>query len=257
MIRLVRAFLRRDIAVRKDARGGPVRAVLTFALLLAGLFHLGLLVPPETLRRAGGQGEFLPFALLGVAALTLCGAAGSAPRLALQGERQRGTLEFLLLAPVRPAAWIAAGSIVPLAGGALRAAVFAAAALAAAPADPGRLALAALVAVAGAVASCAWGLVTASLDLRGQRAALGPGVQALLGGVLFPVDLFPLPLRAAAYALPLTHVAAGTRAAIAGDAPAAALHLAALALLAAVGSAAGGILLSRTLRRLRVTGDFG
>lgn len=257
MIRLVGAYARRDLAAWRDSRGGWVRAAVRVAVLLVGLWHLAKIVPPDALARAGGTGAYFPFALLGFALLGLCGAAGGAPVSAVRGEQARGTLEFLLLSPLRPAAWIAAASVLPLVSAAARAGAWIALVVLLQPASAGGLAAAAGVAVLGAAAAYAWGLAVTAMALRGiPRAGGGWAASALLGGVLFPVDLFPVPIRAVAYCLPITHAAAGVRSALAGDTAAAAVHAGALALLAVVGALAGGWYLASTLRRLRVTGDF-
>jgi len=204
------AFLRRDWANARSYRLAFVLELLRSLFLLVLMFQVGRLVdrgPPDP---ALGDGYF-SYALVGVAVLQVVQTALQSFAQKLRDEQTTGTLEALLATPMSPSRVILASALYD---------VLAALALAAVvvvlgfvmgvrlAVTPLSLVVAAVVVVGLLVLAAALGVAVAAFTVvfkRGMAVAWAvTSALSLLGGIFYPVDLLPGPLRWAARALPFT-----------------------------------------------------
>lgn len=261
------AFLRRDLAIAASYRATFALRTLALVVSVVMLAYMarfvGASAASSPVARYGDAG-FLGFWLVGVVGAELFYAMATALSSAVRRAQVEGTLDAMLSTPA-PAAYVVLCA--PL-GTIVVGVVRAAATLALGTALYGvsfRAAHLPVVAVAVGLAVVAFaaltvlgGAVTMWLrrtdPLTYGLAAFG----AVIGGVLFPVNLLPGGVAAVAYAFPLAPALEAVRlAAFAGAGFAdVARELGALAAFAAVGGGCGAWLFAGALRRARVTGSL-
>jgi ABC-2 type transport system permease protein len=172
-----------------------------------------------------GQGEtYFPFALAGIAFSDAFTSGLTAFPHAVRDGQMAGTLEPLLLAPVRMSQLILASSAFHFVQSFLRSIlVLAIGAFAFGFWHRTNLLTATLIFVPGCLVFAALGLLSASFVLafkQGDPVAVAyVALNGILGGAVFPVAVLPAWLQPLAATLPLTHALSGMRLALAGAAP--------------------------------------
>jgi ABC-2 type transport system permease protein len=258
--RFLVALARRDLRLALTSRTPFLFDILGVAGLLGLYYFVGKFVNPKV--DEGGLG-FFAFATAGVAVLRLQGALAKA-MLALEREQSSGTLELLLLAPVRPVVVGVGTCLYEL----VRSLWFAALALIAS-----RLVFGVgLTLGPRAWAGIAFGLLGAGLffvtlhllacavlvTIRQGSAFAGLMTLAMpvLAGAFYPTHVLPQPVQAFSDALPLTFAVELVRRAIVDATFSASRALTMLGILAIVLPAAGA-LFSVAVARARRTGTLG
>ena len=99
------AFARRDLLTAWSYRAAFVSDVFAIAFQIVLFYFLGRLVDPSTLPQYGGRPTtYLEFAAVGIVLGAFMGLGMSKTSTALRQEQLAGTLESLLMTPVRP--WV-------------------------------------------------------------------------------------------------------------------------------------------------------
>jgi ABC-2 type transport system permease protein len=220
-MKLAWAFLKRDAAIAFSYRAAFFAQFLGNFIMPAILYFMSKTVAPRSLpalERYGGN--YLAFLLIGVA-LTDCVTISLATFAAQVRESQTtGTLEATLMSPVRLSAILIYSSLWNYLIGGVRFALYLIVGAVAFDVGLGRanLPAAALLFVLTVLCFMGFGILWAGIVLiikRGEAITgmLGVGV-LMLGGVLFPVTVFPSWVRAIANLIPLTPALEGMRLAL-------------------------------------------
>lgn len=223
-------------------------------------YFVAQLVPPG---RASVGGDYFTFAIVGLSVAAMLQAALSGFGRRLQRAQDQGTFETLLVEPVP---W----SFVPFAMNIWRmllgcvsgAVMLLTAALLGADFDLSGVPAFIGVVGLGVTATASIGILSTSLMILAKRSTpvvnLYGLAATLLGGALFPLDLFPSWLRAIAYLLPHTHAISSARAALMQQPPETLVtsgeSLLVLAAFTLVVGTLGAMLFSRSLQYARKMG---
>ncbi|MEY2569748.1 MAG: type transport system permease protein [Acidimicrobiaceae bacterium] len=215
-MRLAAAFFRRDFRIERSYRlaflssiGGALTTVLSAGFLSR------LVDQPKELIPYGG--DYFTFVLIGTAALSFFSVALGSFSSSLGQEQEMGTLEALLVTPNDERQLLLGGAAWPFCFATVQLVLYLllGAALFGAKVEVGHLGLAAGVLVLTLLAFSAVGLAGAAVIVLTKRAGvlltLVSGAFALLGGVLYPIDVLPRPLQLLAQALPMSHGLDGVR----------------------------------------------
>lgn len=207
------AFLRRDFTIAISYRTSFALEFVSSLFILALFFYLGRIVDDAELAATEGlSGGYFGFAAIGLALLRIVQVSMTSFSTKMREEQTSGTFEALMATPTAPSLVILASAGYDL----LRATVAGAVMIAAAviifglslDVSPASL-LQALVALLGLLALFAsLGVAVAAFTVLFKRTTALIGLLltalALLGGVYFPVEVFPPVLEAIANALPFT-----------------------------------------------------
>lgn len=222
-LRLLPAFLRRDLAIQLSYRADFWLQSVSVLVTLVLFFYVGELVDDGSLAAdvEGGAGYF-GFVVIGLALLRILSTGLNSFAMRLRNDQTSGTLEAVLASPVPSPVAILFSAAFDL----LRAALFGTLMVVAAVAffglrldtDPLGV-LVALVTLAGSLAVFASvGLVLAAFTVVYKQssavlqiASNGVGV---LSGVYFPLSVFPDGVQAVAEVIPMTWAVEVTRAAL-------------------------------------------
>jgi len=208
LLRQCAAVALRDAALQRSYGVSVALGALSGALGLVGYHFIGRLVPADGSSALPPAGYF-PFVCTGLMLHGMVAALLGALGGVLAREAAEGTLEPALASGAAPTALLAGGAVVPVGLALVQALVYAGAGsvLFDVAWSQAHLAVAALAIVATLVACAPIGLAGAALWLVLRRPGLVTTLTAfafgLLGGVYFPVDLLPAPLRAIAGWVPL------------------------------------------------------
>ncbi|GAB3486748.1 ABC transporter permease [Nocardiopsis coralliicola] len=204
-------------------------------LLLAGFSTTGVLDL--------GEGARVDFLTPGILALAVLSTAFTGQAIGTGFERRYGVLKRLGATPLSRFGLLAAKTAAVLAVEALQITVLCSVALLLGwqPAGgPAGFAYCALLVLLGTAAFSSLGLLLAG-TLRAEATLAAANLVYVvllgLGGVVFAVDRFPEAVQPLLHALPITALAEGMRAVLAGGAPPALMPVAVLALWAAAGAA--------------------
>jgi ABC-2 type transport system permease protein len=264
-LRVLRAFIRRELSAVGDYRGAFVVRMVGVGMAVASLVFMsrfvGAAVNPHL---AVYGGNYLGFMVLGVLAAEFqqVGVSGLAQRIRL--SQVMGTLEAEIATPAPPWMVLGAPPMYEFAVAALRSGVYLVGATLLLGLDLGRanwptLALAAPLIIA---AFSGLGLLAAGTTMLVRRmnpvAMIIGSLSFFLSGVLYPVSVLPAWLRAIGRLLPLTHTLAVLRGALlVGDGPAAlADSFGALIVFAGLLAPVGVAVFAFALRRARIDGSL-
>lgn len=220
MTSAVGAFLRRDLRVFTSYRFAVATNILGIVVIVAVFMLIGdALGSDQTV--AGDGTPYASFVLVGLAFTDPLTVGMTALPRAIRDGQLSGTLEPILLAPVRTWRLITAMSAFMVLQSWIRTLVLLALGVAVLgfwrDADP---VAALIVFVPAALTFSAVGLLTAALVVaykHGDPVMYGyAAANALLGGTLFPVALLPEWLQAISRLLPMSYALRGLRTALAG-----------------------------------------
>src|SRR5262245_14288473 len=107
-LRTARAFIKRDLAIAASYRFNVVLQAISVGVLIALLYFVAKLVRAEG--QLGEFGGYFPFAVVGLASLSLLDAAYASVAVGLRAEQSVGTLEELLLSRTGPAELLLGGA---------------------------------------------------------------------------------------------------------------------------------------------------
>lgn len=214
-------FLQRDLLAEWSARFSLLLHLLNIGLTVAAYVFLARLVAQDTLAHWVPTAEgYFPFVLVGMATNGAMVMALTGLSRGLQLQQPAGVLKPLLMSQTRPEAVLLLSSLYPLVRALVDLVVYLLVGWVF-----GGLSLAranvlgtALIACLAIVAFGSLGLCAAACTVLfkyGSPLLWVIGSSSwLLGGVLYPPALLPLPLRWAAEIFPLTHALQGMRAAL-------------------------------------------
>jgi ABC-2 type transport system permease protein len=264
MLRIIAAFLRKDLLTAASYRVVFVLGSLSALMTVSGFFYIARLIPPTSPALARYGSSYFPWAIIGITMSTFLAGWLSSLSASLREEQMTGTLEAIMNTPVSPARLIVAMMAWPLLSiGIVTIAYFAIATwlLGALPGGANWMA-ATVIAVLAFLAFTGLGLMSAAFVLVFKKgdpiALLVAATGEFLCGAFFPVEFLPPWLRHAAQFVPLTPAIEGVRLALLRGATLAQLgpQWQALSLMAAFTVAAGVLSLRAALRYLRVAGGF-
>lgn len=210
-MRILLAFLRRDALVEASYRTNLALGLVSALVALLSTWYLGVAVGHGSPALQAWGGDFFAFTTVGVAVATPLAAGLSGLSNQVRDAQIDGTLEPMLLAPISAARAVVYQAAFGLLWACVRALAFAGGAvvLFGVPTHLEGLPLAVLGATLGLGVYLALGMMSAAFTLllkRGEPVAWSvQQASLLLGGVLFPIEVLPEPLRALADVLPLTH----------------------------------------------------
>jgi ABC-2 type transport system permease protein len=263
-LRVSLAFFLRDLRIETSYKAGFPLQILGGLLTVVMFYFIALVFRGRgatSLEEYGGS--YFSFALVGLAFSAYMSQGIGGVASSLRDGRTQGTLELIVLSPVRTAAIFSFSSLPSYVLGSLTvlAALLTGVALGA---DLGEanVPMAVLSLVPATASFVALGLFAAALVLvtkRGNPVAWAiRAASILLAGVFYPVSVLPGPLEAASQAVPLTHVLELMRGSLLrGEGPAELWpNLLALAALTAVLFPLGLLACRATLRVARTDGSL-
>jgi ABC-2 type transport system permease protein len=234
----LRAFLKRDLAIDVSYRLSFALEAFHVLTAVAAFYFFSRLVGEA---RTESYASF-PFILVGLAVNAymitcfVCFAQG------IRGGQPSGTLKAILATPISSSLFLVGSSLYPfLRSSADAGAYVLAGVLFGVPLGHAHAVSVGLVLALSLLAFSSIGILSAAFTLVFRRGDpllwLFGSSSWLLGGVLYPVGVLPRWLQRVATLLPMTHAAAGMRAALLAGAPPSAIasNLGALALFAGVG----------------------
>ena len=225
-MKILMAFFRRDYLFFSSYRMNYIAQVFGVGALLVTIYFMGEALGRLQGGRTGGH-AYIAFIFAGIAftepLMTGLGLHGS-----FREAQQNGTLEPLLVAPLRTAHLVLASSLFRFAYSFVKLAVMIAVAVALFGLWRNTNVLSTLmVLVPGCLAFTGVGLVATALVLLIKRGDSLVGAfasaNAILGGVFFPTTLFPGWMQPLIFLTPLSHGLNGIRLALAGASPSAVL----------------------------------
>ena len=213
MLTVLAAFLRRDFRISISYRASFALETFYSLFFLALFFYLSRVVnEAEFSARQGLSGGYFGYAAVGLALLTIVQVSMSSFSLKLREEQTTGTFEALIATPASPSQIVLASAVYDLLRATLSGLVLIGAAVAIfglrlelTPASIGTAAVA-LAGCLGLFVALGVGVAAFTVVIKRTAGLLGMVVTglALLGGVYFPVEVFPEPLERVANALPFT-----------------------------------------------------
>jgi ABC-2 type transport system permease protein len=260
----VRVIAERDWRLFVSYRLQLIMRVVSGVFVVIGLFFMGRLVATSA-ALGPYSGRYFEFALVGVVFLALVNVGLRTFSATIANEQRVGTLEMLLVSPVRLPTLLAGIYVFPLASVGLNMAVYLATAilLLGARFELHGVPAALVVLLLTLVIFGAVGAISAAVIVITKRgdpvAALGAQAAMLLGGAVFPITVMPDWLQAVARLMPPYYALEGARAALILGAGFAEVwrELAVLAGFAVVLVPVGLWLFARALRQARVLGTLG
>ncbi len=261
LVRTLQAFLVRDALMAVSYRLEFALQLATVFFYVSALYFLsGIIGAHDALAPYGG---YLPFAAIGLAVASFFQAGFDSFAKAIHREQLHGTLEALLLAPLRLTTVVVACSAWRFLWTALVSSIYVLAAVLLYDLElKGNPALALLLLLLTTLAFASLGLLSASFVMIYKRGdpvglVLG-GVSTLLGGVFFPVSALPGWLQTVAWWLPITHGLDGIRSVLLLGAGAREIltSLLALSAFAAIGLPLALLCFHRAVRRARREGTL-
>jgi ABC-2 type transport system permease protein len=213
LLSVLAAFLRRDFRINISYRASFSLELLSIVFSLALFFYLGRVVDDTEL--AAGQNlsqGYFGFVVVGLALLWIVEESLTSFSRKINEEQATGTFEALMATPASSSLIVLGSAMYEL----LRATILALVLIAVAVVVFGLrleldaasigVAVMALAGCLGLFASIGVAVAAATVIIKRTTALLGLTVTALalLGGVYFPVEVFPEPLERLANALPFT-----------------------------------------------------
>jgi ABC-2 type transport system permease protein len=259
------ALFRRDLAVARSYRAAFFLEMLETLFAAAGFYFLSRFVESPQLDRALPQGtNYFSFVLVGLAFFDYLSVALRAFDEGLQGARQNGTLEHLLVTQTSLPVILAGAILYPFGLLSLRTAIYLGwgAALFDFPLTGANWLGALLVLATSILAFSGLGVLSASYLLVFKRGSPVNwallGISSVVGGMMYPVSVLPVWLQHVARLVPITYALEGMRAAILGHAPFRDLwpSLAALLIFATILLPVSFATFSWALRRTKITGTL-
>lgn len=199
------ATVRRDATIFFSYRMRFVTQILTMLFTLTMFFYVAKLVRPDAV---GPHGAYFAFVVVGIVTMAVLTSALNTSEV-VRMELMAGNFERILISPLGPVAGVMSLAIFPIAYSTVFAGTMLTLAVAfyGVPLDPLGIPLALPVAALGAGAFAAIGLVFVG-GLLAFKSAMGASwviaALGLLGGVYFPVKLFPAWISWASEVQPFT-----------------------------------------------------
>ncbi len=255
------AYLRRDWLVWSSYRFAALFQIMTVAVVVIGVAFAGDSLITKVSEFNGSQ-DFASFVLAGLAFTDALFSALTGPSRAVRDGQTSGTLEPVLLTPIRTGQFIIASSVFQIVLSFVRATLIVTSAVVFLGYWHHADVLAAvLVFVPGFLTLLGIGLLSSAFTIvvkQGDPVVAGYlAISGLLGGTLIPVSVLPAWLRSVAELLPLTHALRGLRVALdGGGIDAVAGSVAVLTIMALVSLPLGIYAATAATRRARREGSL-
>jgi len=227
------AFLRRDWRIWMSYRAAVFQHYLGLVLLVVLVYVLGsnfagdlapetlLLRTPEGVDVPRQSGDYVAFALVGLALTDMFLSGLTSIPKALRNAQFSGTMEAVLLTPIKESELLAGSAVFPFLQSLARATLLLTFGFVFLGYWQGaNFAIMPLIFVPGFLSLAAVGLASSAFTLilkQGDPVSLGyAALSTILGGTLFPTNALPDWLQPVVFTLPLTHALSGMRLAFAG-----------------------------------------
>jgi ABC-2 type transport system permease protein len=265
MVRRLLAFFRRDVAIARSYRMAFALEILEAFFGVATFYYLSRFVSNSELSHSLPVGtDYFAFALVGFAFFDYLTVSMSAFDSSITEAQQNGTLEAMLVTETPLTMILIASTAYPFALLAIRTVIYLAwgVLLFHFPIQEANWTGALAILLVSILAFAGLGVISTSYLLlfkRGNPARwIIVGASSLLGGMMYPVSVLPVPLQWMARLLPVTYSLEGMRQALLAGAGFAQLWpaLRALLLFAAVLLPFSCVLFAWALRRTKITGTL-
>jgi ABC-2 type transport system permease protein len=220
-LRKALAFFRRDVAIARSYRMAFVLEILEAFFGVATFYYLSRFVSNEQLALALPAGsDYFGFALVGFAFFDYLTVSLTAFDSSIVEAQQNGTLEAMLVTETPLTMILGASAAYPFVLLALRTVIYLAwgVILFHFPIGEANWLGAAIILIASILAFAGLGIISTSYLLlfkRGNPARwLIVGASSLLGGIMYPVSVLPVPLQWIARLIPVTYSLEGMRQAL-------------------------------------------
>jgi ABC-2 type transport system permease protein len=259
------AFFRRDVAIARSYRIAFALEILEAFFGVATFYYLSRFVSSTELARALPSGsDYFAFALVGFAFFDYLTVSLSAFDNSIVEAQQNGTLEAMLVTETPLTTILVASAAYPFVLLAMRTVVYLAwgALLFHFPIREANWPGAVTILLVSILAFAGLGVISTSYLLlfkRGNPARwLIVGASSLLGGMMYPISVLPVPLQRLARLIPVTYSLEGMRQALLGGAGFAQLwpSVRALLLFAAILLPLSSVVFAWALRRTKITGTL-
>lgn len=264
-LRKVAAFFWRDFAIARGYRGALLLETLEALFGVATFYYLSRFVQsPELTSELPTGTNYFAFALVGFAFFDYLSVSLSAFDSSVEEARQNRTLEALLVTQTPLPVILAGSAVYPFAALAVRTCVYLAwgALLFGFRTQSANWPGAAVILLVSILAFAGLGILSASYTVlfkRGNPAKwVVLGVSGLVGGMMYPISVLPVPLQMLARLIPVTYSLEGMRAALLAGAGWKELFpsIGALFVFAAVLIPLSFAVFSWALRRTKITGTL-
>ena len=261
----VLAFLRRDLAIARSYRIVFGLEILEAFFGVASFYYLSRFVSTEQLTRTLPHGSnYFAFALVGFAFFDYLTVSFSAFDNSILEARQNGTLEAMLVTETPVPLILAASAAYPFVLLALRTIVYLAWGILVFhfPIQHANWVGAMIVLGVSILAFASLGIISTSYLLlfkRGNPARwLIIGASGLLGGMMYPISVLPVPLQWLARLIPVTYSLEGMRQALLAGAGLAQLwpSVRALVLFSVILLPLSSVVFAWALRQTKITGTL-
>jgi len=259
------AFFERDLAIARSYRMAFALEILEAFFGVATFYYLSRFVSSDQLARALPKGsDYFTFALVGFAFFDYLTVSLSAFDNSIMEARQNGTLEAMLVTETPLTMILVASAAYPFVLLALRTVIYLAwgAMLFHFPIQGANWLGAVTILVVSILAFAGLGIISTSYLLlfkRGNPARwLIVGASSLLGGIMYPVSVLPVPLQWLARLIPVTYSLEGMRQALLAGAGFAELwpSVRALLLFSVVLLPLSSVIFAWALRQTKITGTL-
>jgi len=264
-LRRVVAFFRRDVAIARSYRMAFLLEILEAFFGVATFYYLSRFVSNDELVRVlPAKSDYFAFALVGFAFFDYLTVSLSAFDNSIVEAQQNGTLEAMLVTETPLTMILVASAAYPFVLLALRTVIYLAwgALIFHFPVQEANWLGAVIILAASIMAFAGLGIISTSYLLlfkRGNPARwLIVGASSLLGGIMYPVSVLPVPMQWIARLIPVTYSLAGMRQALLEGASFGQLwpSVRALLIFAAVLLPFSSLIFSWALRRTKITGTL-
>ena len=264
-LRRVVAFFRRDVAIARSYRMAFLLEILEAFFGVATFYYLSRFVSNDELVRVlPAKSDYFAFALVGFAFFDYLTVSLSAFDNSIVEAQQNGTLEAMLVTETPLTMILVASAAYPFVLLALRTVIYLAwgALIFHFPVQEANWLGAVIILAASILAFAGLGIISTSYLLlfkRGNPARwLIVGASSLLGGIMYPVSVLPVPMQWIARLIPVTYSLAGMRQALLEGASFGQLwpSVRALLIFAAILLPFSSLIFSWALRRTKITGTL-
>ena len=264
-LRKVVAFFRRDLAIARSYRIAFALEILEAFFGVATFYYLSRFVSSGELSHALPAGsDYFAFALVGFAFFDYLTVSLSAFDNSIVEAQQNGTLEAMLVTETPLTMILAASAVYPFVLLAMRTVIYLAwgVLLFHFPIYEANWLGALIILLTSILAFAGLGIISTSYLLlfkRGNPARwLIVGVSSLLGGIMYPVSILPVPLQWIARLVPVTYSLEGMRQALLSGASFGQLwpSVRALLLFAIILLPLSSLIFSWALHRSKITGTL-
>jgi len=264
-LRRVVAFFRRDVAIARSYRMAFLLEILEAFFGVATFYYLSRFVSNDELVRVlPAKSDYFAFALVGFAFFDYLTVSLSAFDNSIVEAQRNGTLEAMLVTETPLTMILVASAAYPFVLLALRTVIYLAwgALIFHFPVQEANWLGAVIILAASILAFAGLGIISTSYLLlfkRGNPARwLIVGASSLLGGIMYPVSVLPVPMQWIARLIPVTYSLAGMRQALLEGASFGQLwpSVRALLIFAAILLPFSSLIFSWALRRTKITGTL-